>query len=188
MDRVAHCFPLSQLFLSLFKGGEGKRLPVQPCSLLSACLFFSPLSLFLWWQEISVSSAYLWVEKQLCLPVFFSLVWGTAYPVSIQPLVCVEALVSTCILLALLLCPIFLSRPLRTTLSLPHCYNTNREQAINLAARLLRVLYILPNGSSATCWLVGGGVWLPSPLSCYHPRIPSSLRVCCSVYSPLWQN
>lgn len=48
-----------------------------------------------------MSSAYLRVGKQLCLPVVFSLVWGTAYSVSIHPIVYVEAFISTFILLAL---------------------------------------------------------------------------------------
>lgn len=55
----------------------------------------------------ATSSAYLAVGKQLCLPVVFSLVWGTACSVSIQPSVCVETLVSTFIPSALCPCALF---------------------------------------------------------------------------------
>lgn len=71
-----------------------------------------------------MSSAYLRVGKQLCLPVVFSLVWGTAYFVSIQPIVYVEAFVSTFILLALHPYALFSFPDLRIGLSLPLCYHT----------------------------------------------------------------
>lgn len=103
----------------------------------------------------TTSSAYLGVGKQLCLPVVFSLVWGTACSVSIQPSVYVETLVSTFILLALCPCAVFLS-DLRTALSLPLCYHSAREGKIfNFAVWLLGDLYILSGGSSSTWSLTG---------------------------------
>lgn len=90
-----------------------------------------------------MSSACLRVGKQLCLPVIFSLVWGTAYSVSILPLVYVEALISAFVPLALRPSTLFSFPDVRIALSLPLCYHTAREsETFNSAAQLLGDLYM----------------------------------------------
>lgn len=75
VDRLAHCLAfLSQLFLHLFKGTEGGRLPAQSCSLLSFSFSFFLLSPnFFWWQEISILCLLLifeWRSSCVCLSSF----------------------------------------------------------------------------------------------------------------------
>jgi len=68
-----------------------------------------------------------WGSSCVC-PSSFSLVWATAYSVSIQRLVYVETLASTFILLALRPCALFSFPDLEIVLSLPLCYHTTRER------------------------------------------------------------
>lgn len=152
-----------------------------------AFLFFLPSILISFGGRFcTMSSAYLRVGKQLCLPVVFSLVWGTAYSVSIPPLVCVEALVSTFVLLALRPSALFSFPDVGIALSLPLCYHPTREcETFSSAAWLLGDPYVLPSGSSSTCSLVGEGVQFPPPLFLYLHHILSSLQVSVSTCSPL---
>lgn len=123
VDRLAHCLAfLSQLFLHLFKGAEGGRLPAQSCSLLSFSFLFSSSLLisfggwrFLYYVfclslsgEAAVFACLLFTCMGHCLSCV-----NTAFSLCGSPAFCSYSISFTS------LCPIFLSRSLRTAVPSP---------------------------------------------------------------------